>query len=124
MQALRQMTADSQPALQQIDYTLGIFVQFVETYLDLMVEIDALRVPNTVQDINQPHFWQEMTLRGLLQKGIQEGSIRPNIDLTYSVSALLAPLDARVYRAHRFAQGYTAAQITAGLQGLVRGLAL
>ena len=124
MQALRDMTADHQPILAQLDYTLDTLVSFLESNLDLMVEIDALRVPDVVQDINRPHFWQEMTIRGLLQKGISQGAFRADLDLHYLASALLAPLDARVYREHRVVQGYTTQQISAGLQSLVRGIAL
>ncbi len=122
MATLRTMTSEHRSTINQLDYVLRALVSFLETNLDLMVEIDALRVPSVVQDINRPHFWQEMTIRGLLQKGIIQGVIRPDIDLFYLTSALLAPLDARVYRAHRFAQGYTPEQIQSGLQSLVRGI--
>ena len=124
MHTLRDMTADHQPILAQLDFVLEALVNFLEENLDLMVEIDALRVPDVVQNINRPHFWQEMTLRGLLQKGVDQAVFRPDLDIYYITSALLAPLDARVYQEHRLIQGYSTAQISAGLQALVRGIAL
>lgn len=90
-------------------------VLFIVENLDLIVEIDRAAVPGVIQDVNQPHFWLEMTLGKLIEQGIQQGEIRPDIDIPFMASTILAMLDGRILRPHLESGRYTPEGIISGL---------
>lgn len=129
---LRQMTEDDQPYMSQLDYFLDVLVHFVTDNLPLMCEIDNVPTPieNLVHDVNQPHYWQEITVRSLLGRAAQAGEITPlnqhqsGLDLEYLASLLMAALNARTLRFQFATQNYTPERISHGLRQFVRQLAM
>ncbi len=127
---LRQMTAEHQSYMAQLDYFLDALVHFVTENLPLMCEIDNAPTPleNLVHDVNQPHYWQEITVRHLLGRAAQAGEITPliqnpaGLDLEYLASLLMAALNARTLRLQLEAQNYTPERISHGLRQFVRQL--
>ena len=87
-----------------------------------MVEISILGSENAVQDVNQPHFWMEMTVQAHLKEMMQDESMPADTDLDYLTSAILAPLDARILKYHLYTRNYTVEQISSGLQTLIRSV--
>lgn len=119
---LREMTSTHQPYLVQLDYFLDELVQFITANLSLMCEIDRSPMPpeGLVQDVNQPHYWQEMTVRGLLMRAVQAGELSHELDIEYLASALMATLNTSVLRHQIEVNGFTIVRISAGLRQLVR----
>lgn len=118
---LRQMTVDGHPYMEQLDYVLDLLVAFVSDNLPLMVEIEsAPPVDDMVHpDINVPHFWQEMTVRALLERAAAADELPSDLDIYYVASAIMAALNARVIRYQLEVQGFTVQRISAGLRAIV-----
>lgn len=120
---LRQKTAAGRSYLEQLDYFLDGLVGFVVDNLPLMCEIaNAPAAADNIQDINRPHFWQEMTVRALLRQASTHHQLNPQIDLDYTASAFIALLDARIIRFQVYNQGFTKEQISRGLRQLIDGI--
>lgn len=121
---LREMTARNETYLVQLDYFLDALVRFITANLPLMCEIDSApgSIENLVQDVNQPHYWQELTVRGLLARAVMQGEITAVVDIEYLASALMATLNARVLRLQLEGQGFTVERISNGLRQLVHHL--
>lgn len=109
---------------QRLNWFVEQAVSFTCSHLPLMVEISEVGSENTVQDINQPHFWMEMTVRGHLLQMQERGEIPADtdLDLDYIASAILAPLDARILKIHINQRHYSQAQISSGIQTIISGL--
>ncbi|MFT7585817.1 MAG: AcrR family transcriptional regulator [Cellvibrionaceae bacterium] len=108
--------------IRRLNWFVEQSVAFTISHLSLMVEISQAGGENAVQDINQPHFWLEMTVKGHLQQMKANGEIMPETDLDYITTALLAPLDARIMKSHIDNRGYSEEQIVKGIQDLIAGL--
>lgn len=120
---LRQKTAAGRSYLEQLDYFLDGLVGFVVDNLPLMCEIaNVPAAADNIQDINRPHFWQEMTVRALLRQASIHYQLNPQIDLDYTASAFIALLDARIIRFQVYNQGFTKEQISRGLRQLIDGI--
>lgn len=121
---LRQMAAEARPFLQQLDHFLDMLVPFIVNNLPLMLEVARTPVlaEQAVQDVNRPHFWQEMTVRGLLQRAQQAQELSAKLDVVYLASALMAPLDARILYYQLETQDFAVERISAGLRAMVGGL--
>lgn len=120
---LRHKTAAGQGYIAQLDYFLDCLVGFVVDNLPLMCEIANAPTPaDSLHDINRPHFWQEMTVRALLQRAGEKRELKPEVDLAYTASAFIALLDARIIRFQVYAQGFTKEQISQGLRQLIDGI--
>lgn len=122
METFREQTNSGSAPLDQLLWFIEQAVMFTHTHLPLMVEISAAGSEKTVQDVNQPHFWMEMTIKGLLAQTQKDGLISPQTDLHYITSALLSPLDARIMQHHIEVRGYAPEQITHGIQTIIRSL--
>ncbi len=120
--SLRDLTAEGRSPLEQLEYFLEKLVAYRDRNLDLMIEIDRITFSGKIVNVNIPHFWEQMTIRGLLLQAQKAGELRTELDIDYLTSALLAPLDGRILRAHRLVKGYDVARITAGLISLLHGL--
>lgn len=122
---LRHMTAEGRPYMAQLDHFLDMLVPFVANNLPLMIEVanSPMPVDGMGQDVNRPHFWQEMTVRGLLQRAQKAAEISPLLDVNYIASALMAPLDARILYYQLEGQEFPVERIGAGLRQLVGSLA-
>lgn len=125
---MRQMTATGQPYMAQLDYFLDALVYFVANNLPLMCEIASAPTPleDLVQDVNQPHYWQELTVRRLLERAAQAGEMADpsRLDLDYLASLLMAALNARTLRFQLEAQQYTPERISRGLRQFVGKLGI
>lgn len=118
---MRQMVIDGQPYMEQLDYFLDLSVYFVSDNLPLMVEIElAPPIDQMVHpDINVPHFWQEMTVRVLLDRAIAAGELSPELDSHYVASLLMGALNARIIRYQLEVRGFSVERISRGLRALI-----
>jgi len=115
---MRQMQAANVPALTQLNHFLDALVHFTEAQTPYLCEVEQAGLVET----SQPHFWQQWTIRGLLQAAVAGGELPAGLDLDFVSGALLAPLNAHYFRVQRQELGYSLARISAGLQLLVTGL--
>ncbi|MEM8856884.1 MAG: TetR/AcrR family transcriptional regulator [Chloroflexota bacterium] len=122
IQNFQEQTTNQIPIYEQLLWFVEQAVNFTSIHLPLMVEISAAGSEGAVQDVNQPHFWFEMTLKGHLLQLQNSQLISPEENLDYIASAILAPLDARIMKHHLETRGFTTKQITHGIQTLIRGL--
>jgi len=120
---MQQMTQDGLPRLQQLSVFLHELVLFTEEHVPLLCEVHQIRLQAGAQSLQLPHFWQYMTINGLLQAADRAGEFRPGVDIALLPDILLAPLSADFYRFLRQIKGYTPEQIGSGLQNIVQGLA-
>ena len=124
IESFREQTQNGVSTIQRLNWFIEQAVNFTANHLPLMVEISQTGSENAVQDVNQPHFWMEMTVKGHLQQMQEMGDIPAETDLHYMTSALLAPLDARLMKIHIGQRGYSTRQISQGIQSLICGLQL
>ncbi|MFK7800935.1 MAG: TetR/AcrR family transcriptional regulator [Anaerolineae bacterium] len=122
IQTFQEQTQNGVPTSRRLHWFIEQVVTFTVKHLPLMVEISQAGSENVVQDINQPHFWMEMTVKGHLLQMQERGEISAETNLNYITSALLAPLDARIMKFHIDQRGYTQEQISQGIQVLINGL--
>ncbi len=119
---LRWQMLAGRPYLEQLREFLGELVLFVDRHIPLLCEVQRAGLLETNQANSRPHFWQYMTVRGLLNAAVQARELPPNLDTAYLADALLAPLMADIFRFQRERRGFPAERISAGLQSLVEGL--
>lgn len=119
---MQEMTQRETPKLQQLAVFLNALVHFTEAHVPLLCEVQQIRLQADAQRLQLPHFWQYMTIHGLLQAADAAGELSPGVEIALLADILLAPLSADVYRFMRQIKGYSPEQIGAGLQNVVRGL--
>ena len=117
------MTLEGKPRLEQLLFFLHSLVLFTEAHVPLLCEAQQIRLQAGVQNTQLPHFWQRMTIHGLLTGAQAGGEFSTQVDITLLADMLLAPLSADFYRFLRQVRGYSPEQIGAGLQNIVEGLA-
>jgi AcrR family transcriptional regulator len=120
---MRQMTAKGLPKLKQLDRFLDALVHFTDAHVPLLCEVQREGlVQETDSSLQLPHFWQYMTVSGLLQAAVAAGELPSDLDTEYVADALLAPLKADMFRFQREVRGFSLERISAGLRTLVAGL--
>lgn len=119
---MQQMTQAEMPKLEQLSVFLDALVHFTEAHVPLLCEVQQIRLLAGAQNLQLPHFWQYMTIHGLLQTAEAGDEFSPGVDITLLADILLAPLSADFYRFLRQIKGYSPEQIGAGLQNVVQGL--
>lgn len=119
---MQQMTQCETPKLQQLSLFLNALVHFTEAHVPLLYEVQQIRLQAEAQKLQLPHFWQYMTVYGLLRAAEAAGEFSSGVDIALSADILLAPLSADFYRFMRQIKGYSPEQIGAGLQNVVQGL--
>lgn len=121
---LRQLTEQGVPKLEQLDQFLDALVYFVDRHHPLLCEVqrEGLLEGLGERGWERPHFWQHMTVRGLLEAAIDAGELPPDLDTIYLADALLATLSASLFRFQREARQFSLERISAGLRRLVSGL--
>ena len=122
IQAFQSQVQNDISVCQRLNWFVEQVVHFTCSHLPLMVEISEAGSESAVQDVNQPHFWMEMTVKGHLLQMQESGEIPADIDLDYMASAILAPLDARILKIHTHQRGYSHSQISSGIQTIIDGL--
>lgn len=120
---MRQLSARGVPNLEQLDQFLDALVYFTDTHSPLLcvVQREGL-LQGTDDSLQMPHFWQHMTVSGLLKTAVAAGELSPDLDVDYLADALLAPLKADIFRFQREVRGFSLERISAGLGALVNGL--
>ncbi|RMG99951.1 MAG: TetR/AcrR family transcriptional regulator [Chloroflexi bacterium] len=123
LERMRTMSANGVSRLEQLMHFLDALVHFTDAHVPLLCEIQ--REGMVTQDetsLQLPHFWQYMTVNGLLRAAREAGEIAPDLDVDYLADALLAPLKADIFRYQREVRGFSLERISQGLQTLVSGL--
>ncbi len=121
---LRLQVEQGLPKLEQLDQYLDALVYFTDRHNPLLcvVQSEGLLAGMTEQDLQQPHFWQHMTISGLLQGAINDGELPPDLDVAYVADALLATLNASLFRFQREGREFSLERISAGLRRFAAGL--
>jgi AcrR family transcriptional regulator len=121
---MRQQNEQGMSKLAQLDQFLDALVYFVERHNPLLcvVQSEGLLAGMGEQDLQRPHFWQHMTIAGLLQGAIQDDELPADLDVVYVADALLATLHASLFRFQREGRGFSLERISAGLRRFVAGL--
>jgi AcrR family transcriptional regulator len=120
---LRQMTAERVPFLRQLRFFLDDLVHFTADNQALLCEVARSGAAGG-EDVELPHFWQQLTIRGLLQQAVGNQEVAPHLDIPCTAALLVAPLHATVLRTYRGGLGFSLEQISAGIGALVDGLAI
>lgn len=120
--SLREASTRPDPLIDQLCFFLDALVHFIDIHLPLICEVQSAGLLAGTHDHENPHFWQHMTIKGLLNTAVQSGELSPLVDVDYTADALLAPLRAKLFRFQREARGFSLERISAGLQDLARGL--
>lgn len=119
---LRDASALHAPVVKQLNHFLDALVYFIDGHLPLICEVQREGILANTPDHENPHFWQHMTIKGLLNSAVASGELSSQIDVQYMADALLAPLRATLFRYQREVRGYSLERISAGLQELANGL--
>lgn len=119
---MREMSANEVSALSQLESFLDALVYFTERHLPLLCEVQQQSEMLDRSELVRPHFWQYMTVHGLLQTAVEKGELPQNIDTAYLAEALLAPLTVSVFRFQLDTLGFSLERVSAGLSTLVESL--
>ena len=121
---MQHMAAEGVPRLEQLEQFLDALVYFTDIHIPLLSEVER---EGLLQDVGGslqfPHFWQHMTVSGLLKAAAANGELVPELDTDYLADAILSPLKADIFRFQRVVRGFSLERISAGLRLLVAGLA-
>jgi len=119
---MKEMTFTGTTKLEQLSFFLQSLVLFTEAHVPLLLEAQQIRLQAGVQNTKLPHYWQRLTIHGLLTAAKAAGEIAPGVDITLLGDMLLAPLSADFYQFMRQVRGFSPEQIGEGLQNIVKGL--
>ena len=123
---MQQLSTDGVSKLDQLDQFIDALVYFTETHSPLLCVVQREGLAPSSEDarIQLPHFWQHMTITGLLKTAVAEGELSSSIDIDYVADAILAPLKVDIFRFQRTVRGFSLERISAGLRMIIRGLSL
>jgi len=121
---MQQSATDSVPPLEQLTQFIDSLVHFTETHSPLLCEVQREGMLEGISDelVQLPHFWQHMTICGLLKTAVFNKQLSPTIDIDYTADALLSTLKADIFRFQRTGRGFSVERISAGLQLFITGL--
>jgi len=119
---MRQMAGDGESNMAQLDMFLDALVHFTAVHQPLLCEVQREGLFLLSPALSLPHFWQYMTVSGLLQAAATAGEISLNLDIAYIADALLAPLKADLFRFQREVRQFSLERISAGLRSLAAAL--
>ena len=120
---MQQLNAQGVPKLEQLDQFLDALVYFTDTHSPLLCVAQSSGLLQVEERLLQlPHFWQYMTVNGLLKTAVSTHELSPNLDIEYLADALLAPLRADIFRYQREVRGFSLDRISAGLRMIIAGL--
>ncbi len=120
---MRQLAENEVPFMEQLDQFLDSLVYFTDRHNPLLCEVQRQGLLEGGGVNQQPHFWQHMTINGLLSSAISAGEVPEGLDAVYLSDAILATLRANVFNFQRQGRGFSLERISAGLRQLVKGLA-
>jgi len=121
---MRKQSEQGMSKLAQLDQFLDALVYFVDRHNPLLCVVQAEGLLDRVgeSDYQRPHFWQHMTVVGLLNEAMAADEVPSDLDATYIADALLATLHASLFRFQREGRDFSLERISAGLRRLVSGL--
>lgn len=119
---MRVQTAERVSYRDQLDQFIDSLVYFTEIHSPLLCEVQRSDLATEGPNLNRPHYWLYMTVRGLLQGAVQAGELSAHLDLDYVAEAILSPLRAEVFGFQRQVRGFSLERISAGLRSIVAGL--
>lgn len=118
----RRMSNGRVPHMAQLEFFLDALVHFTEKHAPLLCEVQRAGLIQEEHHAELPHFWQYMTVNGLLQAAANDGEIPPELDIAYLADAILAPVKADIFQFQRQVRGFSVERISQGLRLLVSGL--
>lgn len=118
----RQMNDGCVPYMTQLEFFLDALIHFTEKHAPLLCEVQRAGLIQPGIHAELPHFWQYMTVNGLLQAAANAGEIPGEMDVAYLADAVLAPVKADIYQFQREVRGFSIERISEGLRVLVGGL--
>lgn len=121
---MRLQAQAGEPFLQQLGHFLEALVSFSDTHLPLLCEVQQVSEALDERDTQRPHFWQYMTVHGLLRNAVLAGELPDDLDTAYVAEALLAPLAPHTFRFQRNVMDFNLPRIAAGLRSILDGLGL
>ncbi|MBK8899995.1 MAG: helix-turn-helix transcriptional regulator [Anaerolineaceae bacterium] len=121
---MQQMSQQHIPKLAQLDQFLDALVYFTDAHAPLLCEVQRAGMLQEVDPdrLELPHFWQYMTVNGLLKAAVANGELASSLDIDYLADALLSPLKADLFYYQREARGFSLERISAGIRLLLAGL--
>lgn len=121
---MQQMSAQNVPKMEQLDQFVDALIYFTDAHAPLLCEVQraGLLQEQEPDGLELPHFWQYMTVNGLLKAAVANGELSAGLDIDYLADALLAPLKADIFYYQREVRGFTLERISAGLRVLLAGL--
>ncbi len=122
LRRMRQMAGDGETNMAQLDMFLDALVHFTAVHQPLLCEVQREGLFVGSSQLALPHFWQHMTVSGLLQAAVQAGEISPDLDIAYIADALLSPLKIDLFRFQREVRQFSLERISAGLRSLAANL--
>ncbi|WP_420644170.1 TetR/AcrR family transcriptional regulator [Candidatus Leptofilum sp.] len=121
---MQQMSAQNMPKMEQLDQFMDALIYFTDAHAPLLCEVQraGLLQEQDSDGLELPHFWQYMTVSGLLKTAVANGELPEGLDIDYLADALLAPLKADLFYYQRETRGFSLQRISAGLRTLLSGL--
>jgi AcrR family transcriptional regulator len=121
---MQQMSQQKMPKMAQLDQFLDALVYFTDAHAPLLCEVQRAGLLQEIEPegLELPHFWQYMTVSGLLRAAVASGESASSLDIDYLADALLSPLKADLFYYQREARGFSLERISAGIRLLLAGL--
>ncbi len=121
---MQQMSRQNMPKMAQLDHFLDALVYFTDAHAPLLCEVQRAGLLQDMEPdgLELPHFWQYMTVSGLLKAAVASGELANSLDIDYLADALLSPLKADLFYYQREARGFSLERISAGIRLLLAGL--
>lgn len=121
---MQEMSAQNTPKMDQLDQFIDALIYFTDAHAPLLCEVQraGLLQEHDLDGLELPHFWQYMTVNGLLKAAVLNGEISDTLDIDYLADAILAPLKADIFYYQREVRGFSLERISAGLRLLLAGL--
>lgn len=119
LEKMREQTALGYSNLEQLGAFLDDLVYFTDRHLPLLCEVQRAGLLARMDHAQAPHFWQHMTLSGLLQAAQRGGELSEDLDVAFLGDALLASLHGDLFQFQRLVRGFSLQRISSGLRSLV-----
>lgn len=116
------MTSQEVGPLAQLSEFLDSLIQFNQVHSLLLHEVQQHSPQISADQVSRPHYWQYLTVYGLLQLAMRQGEIPAGLDTPVLAEALLAPLTPFTFRYQLDVLAFSPERISAMLQRLVAGL--
>jgi AcrR family transcriptional regulator len=120
--AMRDQAQSGLPYLLQLARFLDALVTFSDKHMPLLCEVQQYSDALDGREARRPHFWQYMTVRGLLRSAVQAAELPHGFDTEFAAEALLAPLAPHTFRFQREVLGFELSRMSRGLRTMLDGL--